>query len=326
MDLEKSIFVTPDTHEKLYYLRENGNYLVTEKGERYEFIDGFPNLTFPRVVEQRRPVSYYDDFAKTYDIVYYQTFMTFREDEVATRNKMIDRLNLRPDARILEIACGTGRDSELIAARLGKGSEYVIADFSSGMLTVCKKKLDGFGLDIKYCMANAVYLPFEDNYFDAVFSFDALGEFPDIKKSLAEMVRVAKTGSKVVVGSISMPPWLKDTYFYKVFSMNQNALTEMPITDIPVEARNVNIQWVIGGIYYLIDFEVGEGEPYADFDFEIQGGVRGGTLRTRYEGKLEGVTKEGKELAVKAAAAKGLPMAKWLDEHVKKAAKKDLNL
>ncbi len=326
MNLEKSIYVTPDTHERLYHLAEDGNkYLVTEGGTRYDYVDGFPNLCYPRRVEQKRPVEFYDEYAKTYDAVYYQTFMTFKEDEVATRNKIIDRLNLRPDARILEIACGTGRDSELIAKRLNKNGEFVITDFSPGMLNVCKKKLDSFDLDVKYCASNAVHLPFEDNYFDAVFCFDAISEFPDVKKSMAEMVRVAKKGSKVVLGYINLPVWLKGTYFHKIFSINQNSLTPVPMDQIPVEARNVNIQWLIGGIYYALDFEVGEGEPYADYDFEIQGGVRGGTLRTRLEGQLEGVTKEAKELAIKAAKAKGMPLAKWLDEHVRKAAKRDLN-
>lgn len=327
MNSEKSIYVAPDTHEPLMYKTEHSEkLLVTESGAKYDYMDGFPNLCFPRRVEQKRPVEFYDEYAKTYDAVYYQTFMTFKEDEVATRNKIIDRLNLRPGARVLEIACGTGRDSELIAERLDKDNEFVITDFSSGMLNVCKKKLDKFDLNVQYCVSNAVHLPFEDNYFDAVFCFDAISEFPDVKKALAEMVRVAKKGSKVVIGYINLPTWLKGTYFHKIFSVNQNSLTPVPFDELPIEARNVNIQWLIGGIYYALDFEVGEGEPYADYDFEIQGGVRGGTLRTRLEGHLEGVTPEAKEMAIKAARAKGLSLHKWLDEHVKIAAKKDLNL
>lgn len=327
MGLERSIYVTPDTHEPLFYKTENGEkILTTEAGVTYDYTDGFPNLCYPRRVEQKRPVEFYDEYAKTYDIVYYQTFMTFNEDEVATRKKIIDRLNLRPGMRVLEIACGTGRDSELIAQRLTKKDELVITDFSSGMLNVCKKKLDNFDLNVQYCVSNAVYLPFEDNYFDAVFCFDAISEFPDVKKAMAEMVRVAKKGAKVVLGYINLPVWLKGTYFHKIFSINQNSLTPVPMEQIPIEARNVNIQWLIGGIYYALDFEVGEGEPYADYDFEIQGGTRGGTLRTRLEGHLEGVTPEAKELAIKAAKAKGLSLAKWLDQQVMKRAKRDLNL
>ena len=127
------------------------------------------------------------------------------------------------------------------------------------------------------------------------------------------MVRVTKVGGKIVVGDESMPPWLRETYFCKVLSKtNPQFLAEIPLKDIPVEARKVNVQWVIGGVFYLIDFEVGDGEPKGDFDYEIEG-VRGGTLRTRLEGELEGVKKETKELAYRAAKAKGLSLHAWLD-------------
>ena len=94
---------------------------------------------------------------------------------------------------------------------------------------------------------------------------------------------------------------------------------------MPVEARKFILQWVIGGVFYLMDFEVGDGEPSGNFDYEIDG-VRGGTLRTRYEGELEGVTKEAKELAYKAVRSKGMNMHSWLDSLVKEGARKDLGL
>ncbi len=50
------------------------------------------------------------------------------------------------------------------------------------MLKICEEKLAGKSLDKVFCISNAAYLPFPDNYFDAVYSFGGLGEFPDIKK------------------------------------------------------------------------------------------------------------------------------------------------
>ena len=126
-------------------------------------------------------------------------------------------------------------------------------------------------------------LPYPDGYFDAVYSFGAMGEFSNIKQSIAEMVRVSKTGSKIVFGDESMPPWLRHTYYAKVLTTtNPQFAAEVPLQHLPVEARHVRLKWVIGGVFYLIDFEVGEGEPNADFDFSIPG-ERGGTYRTRYK-------------------------------------------
>lgn len=328
MNNKESIFITPDTHEKLYEHHDGDHYLSTGTGVKYKFINEFPDLTFPKNLEEKEKhtLEFYENRANVYDKFLYQTFKTHGENETDTRNGFIDKLNIKSDAKVLEIACGTGRDSELIAKRLGKNGQLVLQDISPAMLKVCQNKLEKTDLDKVFCISNAAYLPFPDHYFDAVYSFGGLGEFPEIKRSLAEMVRVTKIGGKVVVGDESMPPWLLDTYFCKVLAKtNPQFLADVPFKDIPVDARKVNIQWVIGGVFYLIDFEVGDGEPIGDFDYEVEG-PRGGTLRTRLEGELEGVTKETKELAFKAAKAKGLSMHKWLDTLVKEAAKKDLNL
>ena len=79
----------------------------------------------------------------------------------------------------------------------------------------------------------------------------------------------------------------------------------------------------MGGVFYYLSFDVGVGEPYADFDFEIPG-PRGGTHRTRYYGTLEGVSLETKELATKARKKLGISMHKWLDDIVRQEAEKIL--
>jgi ubiquinone/menaquinone biosynthesis C-methylase UbiE len=327
MNGNRTIFATPDTHEVLFEVNENGtSLLVTESGQKYEFSNGFADLMFPRTLggKEKHTLDFYENRADVYDKFLHQTFKTHGEDETAVRNGFIDKLNISDTSKVLEIACGTGRDSELISKRLGKNGELVLQDISPSMLNVCKQKLAGTDIPKTYCISNAAYLPFPDRYFDAVYSFGGLGEFPDIKRSLAEMVRVTKLGGKIVVGDESIPVWLRDTYFCKVLSKTNPQFTvDVPFKDIPVDARKVNVQWVIGGTFYLLDFEVGDGEPKGDFDYEVEG-PRGGTLRTRYEGELEGVTKEAKELAYKAAKARGLSMHKWLDELVKEAAKEEL--
>jgi ubiquinone/menaquinone biosynthesis C-methylase UbiE len=328
MKKEMPVLVSPDTHEQLFYTKENDKeYLVSTSDKKYSYIDSFPDLVFPRNLDEKEKntLTFYENRADVYDKFLYQTFKTHNEDENKTRNGFIDRLQIKENSKVLEIACGTGRDSEIIAQRLGKSGQLVLQDISPSMLKVCKEKLQHTSVEKIYCVSNAAYLPFPDNYFDATYSFGGLGEFPDIKKSLKEMVRVTKVGGKIVVGDESMPPWLRETYFCKVLAKtNPQFLADVPLRDIPVEARKLNLQWVIGGVFYLIDFEVGDGEPKGDFDYEIEG-VRGGTLRTRYEGELEGVTKEAKDLAYKAARAKGLTLHKWLDTLVKDAALKDLN-
>jgi ubiquinone/menaquinone biosynthesis C-methylase UbiE len=326
---EDFYFICPVTHQRLKQIKnQDGNDILVAEGVKYQFIKGIPDLIYPSLADskEKSTFEFYENRADVYDKFLYQTFKTHNEDENATRNGFIDKLNLKPDSKILEVACGTGRDSELIARRLSRQGMLVLQDISPSMLNICKEKLSSIDVEKIFCISNAAYLPFPDSYFDATYSFGGLGEFPEIKRSLAEMVRVTKVGGKIVVGDESMPPWLRNTYFSKVLSKtNPQFLAEVPLKDIPVEARKFKLQYVIGGVFYLIDFEVGKGEPTGDFDYLIEG-IRGGSLRTRLEGELEGVTNETKELAYRAAKAKGLSMHAWLDLLVKKEAKKDLNI
>ena len=45
-------------------------------------------------------------------------------------------------------------------------------------------------------------------------------------------------------------------------------------------------------------------------------------MRTRYFGRLEGVTPEAKEMAIEAARRSGLSLHQWLDTVVRQAAKR----
>jgi ubiquinone/menaquinone biosynthesis C-methylase UbiE len=300
--------------------------LVSETGTRYPIEHGVPDLTYPRELAEKDEYarSFYDGRAEAYDKNLHLTFKTHREDEQKLRSQFIDALELQPSHRVLEVSCGTGRDSEIISQRLGPSGLLCLQDIASGMLERCRQRLAGTAVPTSYCLSNACYLPYPDKYFDAVYSFGGLGEFSDIRRSLAEMVRVSKTGARIVVGDESMPPWLRDTEFAKILTTtNKQFLAPLPLEEMPIEARDVRLRWVIGGVFYLIDFRVGEGEPDADFDFEIPG-PRGGTYRTRYLGQLEGVTPETKRLAELAREKKDVSWHRWLDDVVREAALRDL--
>jgi hypothetical protein len=140
------------------------------------------------------------------------------------------------------------------------------------------------------------------------------------------MVRVTKPNGRIVVGDESMPPWLYETEFGKIL-LNGNPLFKfkLPLEYIPVEARDVMVKWIIGGVYYLIAFTVGVGEPVGNFNIEIPG-RRGGTLKTRYYGQLEGVTEQTKKSIIQAAAQSNLSVHQWLEQVLKSAAEKQIKL
>ena len=168
-------------------------------------------------------------------------------------------------------------------------------------------------------------MPFSENFFDKVFHFGGLNTFGDIRRSFQEIVRVTKPGGRVVVGDESMPPWLRDTEFGKILiNSNKHYEFDLPLKHLPIEARNVKIEWIIGGVFYVISFDIGEGAPSADFDFIIPG-ARGGTHRTRYYGNLEGLSEEAVALAKEAREKTKLSMHEWLNKAIKEYAERSLN-
>lgn len=321
-------FVCPATHKPLEFLHESQDAFLScaESGKRYPIRDDIPDLTYPEQLpeEDQRARSFYDDRAEAYDRHLHLTFHTHGEDEDECRREFISALELDARSRVLDLACGTGRDAALIAAQLGPQGELYLQDISPHMLKRCVSRLNNANPRTQFCLGNACYLPYVDNFFDAVYSFGGLGEFSDVRRSLAEMVRVTRTGGKIVVGDESIPPWLRKTEFAKILTTtNPQFAAALPLDDMPIEARDVRLRWVIGNVFYLIDFRVGEGEPEADFDFPIPG-ARGGTYRTRYEGQLEGVTKDAKLMAYQACRTAGLSMHDWLDRVVRQAAENQL--
>lgn len=301
-------------------------FLVSEKGTRYPIVEGLPYLLYPAELpkEEQDIIGWYERNYASYDAFLPLTFQTFGVDEQHERLRMIEQLDIQPHHKVLETGAGTGRDSVLIAQRLGKEGELHVHDIFDKILKLSYEKLNEVEVPVTYTISNAIYLPYPDNYFDVYYHFGGFNTFSDKKRAFAEISRVVKPGGKVIVGDESMPAWLRERDFGKVLiNSNPHYNYELPLAYMHESARNVKVEYIIGGVFYYIYYTVGEGDPYADFDFEIPG-PRGGTHRTRYYGHLEGVSQEAIELASKAFAKSGKSMHRWLDDVIKNAAKTEL--
>jgi SAM-dependent methyltransferase len=253
-------------------------------GRSYPIEEGTPNLIYPDHLlpsdeEFKRK---YDEGAENYDAGLEWLFNSFYENEHEVRNQMLELLDLRPGSRVLEVGCGTGKDSLHIVARLQGDGELYVQDISSSMIRIARDRLAGCITPVEYFLGNAAYLPFTDGYFDAVFHFGGLNTFGEIERSLAEMTRVVRVGGKVVVGDEGVAPWLRDRQFGRVL-INANPLYKHtpPLELLPENTRDVGLRWILGNAFYLIDFRVADGPPKLDLDLPIPG--RGDSLRSRYE-------------------------------------------
>ncbi|MDA4122223.1 MAG: methyltransferase domain-containing protein [Thaumarchaeota archaeon] len=231
---------------------------------------------------------YWNSAAETYDFDMAFLLKTLFVDEDAERENIISLLQLRSDSKVLEIGCGTGRDTEKMVKRLGKEGLLRLTDISPNMLKICEEKIFGCSVPFEMLIHDAsAPLPFDQRTFDVVFHFGALNEFKDKKFAMSEMVRVAKVGGKIVVGDESVPEWLRETEFGKMLmAANPRFKATVPLDAVPKEARDVKVHYIMNSVYYLIEFRVGEGEPKVDETITFPG-RRGGTYRSRYEESLK---------------------------------------
>lgn len=333
------IYVCPLDHQELQLQTASpvgeiaSGKLLSPAGRIYPIEAGIPQFLLQDHLpaEESKIQGEYDAMADVfYDNALDWLFGSFYEEEDKVRNGMIDLLELKKDSRVLEVGCGTGRDSFRIAQRMGREGSLFLQDLSPKMVLKTEKKLKedaqklGLNCELNYFVSSATHLPFRDGYFDAVFHFGGFNHFAEKAKTLKEFSRITRKGGKVVFGDESLPPWLEGTEFGDIV-VNNNALFKFkaPLEVIPQNSREVALRWVLGSCFFLIDYRVGDGPPPLNLDL-FHKGKRGGSLRTRFYGQLEGVTLEAKKMAIEAAKKAGLSLHEWLDRLVKDGAGKDL--
>lgn len=212
-------------------------------------------------------------------------FNSFYEKEDDVRKKLIAPLHLKSDSFVLNVGCGTGSDSIYISKKLGSKGKLFNLDLSINLLSQAKEKLSSSKISNEFIVANGSNLPFPDNTFDCVFHFGGINMFSEKKRAIAEMVRVTKPNGRIVFGDESAAPWMRKKLFGKII-INANPLYkhQPPIHLLPLNAKEVSIDYVLGSSFYLISFTKGK-EAKLNLDLKIPG-KRGGTLNSRYENSL----------------------------------------
>lgn len=189
--------------------------------------------------------------------------------ESIDRNNYIRRLELgelakvrhRP-VRILEIGIGGGANVPLVQAALPRSVEYELwgADLSEGMLAQCQRRLSGSpsAAPVHLCVADAHALPFADATFDRVFHVGGLNAYHDPRRGLAEMARVARPGTPIVVVDEQLDPSREHGLYPRVvFQLMTlfDPLGKSPRALLPANAIDV-IDEQASRFYYCLTFKM----------------------------------------------------------------------
>jgi ubiquinone/menaquinone biosynthesis C-methylase UbiE len=195
---------SPRSHEPLRLVSEPGpdgspqQVLVSEpSGERYALRDGIPLLLDQDALSgtNLRYQGAYNKAARFYDPALRLAARLVGGSEGRFRREYLQELGVRAGQRVLEVSVGTGANLRY----LPPGATYFGLDISWGMLARCQKNLRTWQVEAELFLANAEDLPFCDESFDAVFHVGGINAFNDRGRALAEMVRVARSGSKLLV-------------------------------------------------------------------------------------------------------------------------------
>lgn len=107
-------------------------------------------------------------------------------------NDLMEMLNLETNMVALDIATGGGHVAKNLAQRIDK---VIATDLTEDMLMNTAAHLSAFN-NIKYVVADAENLPFEENSFDIITCRYAAHHFPHPKRFVEEVYRTLKPGGR----------------------------------------------------------------------------------------------------------------------------------
>jgi SAM-dependent methyltransferase len=245
-------------------------------------------------------------------------FSTFSSDERTLRERLVSRLHLRPGLRILVTGAGAGNDLPYLAEAMEGKGEIHAQDFAQEMLLAGERRyrpeLASDQLKLQFSVGDATDLPYANGAFDASYHFGGINLFSDVSRGMSEMARVVRPGGRVVIGDEGVAPWLRHTEYGEMLVRN-NALysSEIPLAKLPVCAQDVRLTWELGNCFWVIEFEVGVGAPIIDIDVPHVG-VRGGSIRKRYFGQLEGIDPDLRNRLYAEALRQGKSRVEYLED------------
>jgi len=108
----------------------------------------------------------------------------------------IQLMRVPAEARVLDVGCGSGWATRLLAGYAINGQVTGI-DISDEMIRVARESSQAFP-NTDFEVASAEQLPFTDNEFTQAFSMESLYYYSDILKALTEIHRVLRPGGLFV--------------------------------------------------------------------------------------------------------------------------------
>jgi demethylmenaquinone methyltransferase/2-methoxy-6-polyprenyl-1,4-benzoquinol methylase len=133
------------------------------------------------------------------------------------RHRLVATMEIGKGESILDLGCGTGKLTRLIAYRICEGSILGI-DLTPEMIDIAKRRLPEKYEDlVEFSLGAGENLEVRSNCFDVVTSAFTLRNVDNLSKVISEMRRVVKPGGKIYSLELAKPtiPGFREVYrFY----------------------------------------------------------------------------------------------------------------
>lgn len=169
--------------------------------------------------EQQAAAWVRDMFARVaprYDLLnHLLSFNADRRWRARAVERVRDRLR-RPDARILDLCCGTG--DLMLALAAARGGLVFGADFCHPMLENARRKASACRLNAPVFEADALALPLRDASLDVVTVAFGFRNLTNYRRGLGEVRRVLRPGGAAAILEFSSPPNRLFARLYDLYS------------------------------------------------------------------------------------------------------------
>ena len=142
--------------------------------------------------------------------------------------KTMRRMGLRSGERVLDLGCGSGWATRLLARLVGDGpagfGQVVGVDISDEMIRQARTASKDFE-NVMFVVGSALQIPWEENFFDKVLSVESFYYYPDQDRALAELFRVMAPRGRLFI-------------LINLYKDNAYSLQWVPKLKVPVHVRS----------------------------------------------------------------------------------------
>ena len=142
--------------------------------------------------------------------------------------KTLRLMDLRPGERVLDLGCGSGWATRMLARLVGEGPEgfgqVIGLDVADEMVRQARAESRDFE-NIMYVHGSASQIPWEENFFDKVLSVESFFYYADQDRALNDLFRVMAPRGRMFI-------------LINLYTDNPYSLQWVPKLKVPVHVRS----------------------------------------------------------------------------------------